>query len=294
MIRNPETKNQRGCSLKKKHVFFLLFGLLAVFVFFWMSLSRNSELKLSEREKQILWHSWSGLAELSEYSPHADSLLQFYDANKVLAKYVDEESFQVLEKPKGQTFFFVYADPMKKELLPGQAKIAAQFEKETVSLEVFDFNFHPLVQGLFFAHELKHAKDFCTGLEGLEEPLSPPWLSGELRAHTICYLILNDFTEGGWREAVLESRTTRESYALSQGKKSEAFTFGAFPEDSARVAALFQVKALTRQDYDALLTQLNIDANMMNIRHHVGDDQKAFVNGALEFLGEFYSRYYPQ
>jgi hypothetical protein len=126
-------------------------------------------------------------------------------------------------------------------------------------------------------------------VEAYSQPYSPEWLAGEYRAHLTIWRILNEFTQDQWRKISEASRVERESLSVVQNHLPTAFTLGVVPGDSARVAGLFQ--SLKWNDYNALLTQLVVDANVQNIHYHAGRDTLAFQNGVMEFMSVFYSKY---
>ena len=254
-----------------------------------VSCSQQTEPKLTVRERQLIESSRSSLAQLAETSQAAKELLLFFDNEATLAKYIDKETFQVVEDPQSPHFFYVVADTTKPVLGEQRSYVAAEFDIGIRCLTLYDYQFSGLVQGLFLAHELQHAMDCVLGGEKVSTFISVEWLMGEYHALWTVKEILNQHTEGEWEEIALTSRAKRESLSIALGHDTSFFTFGPAPGDSSRIVALFG--NLAPDDYNSLVTQMIIDANMYNVKEIAGADTMLFFNGALDFLETFYSTY---
>lgn len=250
----------------------------------------NEALALSPSEVALINKARSDLAELAKVSSSAKEALALFDSCNVPAKFFADGQLQVVTAPpQGKPFFFVVCNPTPKDLLsPGQVEVAAMFNADIQSMIINNCGFANFINGLFLAHELQHAYDFLSGVEPVSAAGSYEWIAGEYRAHNRVYMILDDYTKGGWKKLAARSAQVRDSIVRSIGGSESAAPMGAIPGDSALLVGLFP--NLSYVDLSALNTQLNVDATMIMFRSRKISDSM-FNERAMGFLQGFYNRY---
>lgn len=279
----------------KKHVVMCLLCVVAVVIMAGCSSDQPDlpevpvQPTLTAHERAVLTRAHESLVWLAHQSEVAKSILAFYDLNAVPATRLANGDLLTVDSSRALTYFYVWVHPESVSVAHNTAVVAATFDMDTRALSLCDGDFSRISRGLFLAHELPHASDWVTGQEPYSEPLSPEWLYGELRAHMVVRIILDQFTDGRWEEIVSLSRDEREQLVLSMGRRPEAFTLNALPNDSVRVAELFD--SLSYSDISFLLTQLTVDANVTNVERYAGAGTEQALQGIMEFLGVFYGKY---
>lgn len=243
---------------------------------------------LTDREERIISSAISSLQLLADSSETAAGLLTFVLENAIRARYMDDGNLQIVDDASSDYYFIVYAYPDTMMWGAGEVSVAATFLQDNRTLGIYDAKFTPLVKGILFSHELQHAFDFVTGAEPLSDPFSPEWLFGEFNAHHAEYSVLNEWTHGRWKEAVLESRAARDSFLVAEDHRPTAFTMSPMVGDSIRITKLFG--DLSYQDLSVLSTRLTFDANILNIQHYAESDSLR-QGGIFEFLNAFYERF---
>jgi hypothetical protein len=148
-----------------------------------------------------------------------------------------------------------------------------------------------LARGLMLAHELEHARDCLLNGEPDSKVLSESWLMGELNAHAKVMLVLNEWTQGGWKKIVSASRERREAMTASRGHRPESSVFGQLPEDREAFAKQFGV--LDDVTIGLLFFQLDVDANLLNINvqmQRYGRPEAEAMGHYLEVLHALYAQ----
>lgn len=250
---------------------------------------KNSTPALSEQENALLSTYVSGLEAIATKSPAADSLLAFYRSSATVARPLQDGNIQVLEAAKNpQQFFFVV--PVVSEhvtSVPGEGVIAAAYSEQVMRLN--NNSFTDFVRGILLAHELVHAQDELLHGEPPSDFLSDIWIAGEGHAHFVVYSILNEYTQNRWREQAVESAHERRRWAIDHGYSKAAMSFSPLPSDSLRIVSI--VGELSRADFDMLLTQFIVDANMLNIKEVTEGNPQDYQVLAHEFLYTYYARF---
>ncbi|MFA6511676.1 MAG: hypothetical protein WCV86_00920 [Patescibacteria group bacterium] len=247
----------------------------------------DTSTSITSEELRIITSMEDALAQLATKSPTAKGLLEFYQQNAMKAHFIDNQTFSVMEVPTSSTPFFIVAEPQPREHGANETYVAVSFDMDSSRMLLHETRFSPLVKGLYFAHELVHAADWLSGNEPLSEPLTPEWLYGEYRAHSITSRVLNEYTKGGWLTLVQESIAARKRVAKEDGQDPTSYILGEVPGDVQLINTLLGTMDLNNMN--AMLTQLTVDANMLAIEDRITDPDAAMKTD-IHFLHAFYAQ----
>ncbi|MFH1236351.1 MAG: hypothetical protein V1685_05455 [Parcubacteria group bacterium] len=250
------------------------------------------DFKLTPDEQRVFDFCDSSLTSVARKSHTADSLLRFYRAHGVPARYMGSGQIKVLSTTEDSLFFFVYVNQSGDSTIGAhEAKVVATFSIPARSLGIEMCGFSKFVQGMMLAHELSHAVDCLVNHEPNSEALSDDWLMGEINAHHTTYAILNEYSKDTWGKLVRDSREERLKTALAGGHSNQSFTIGNMPGDSSRIVSCMKTIKLpwSVQDFNVLATWMTVDANMVNISIVAGSSDQDRMNGMGMFMRAFYS-----
>lgn len=223
--------------------------------------------ELPPDQSRILREARQGLQALTEQSPHALTLLRFYDTRRLLG-YVDNSTIRAFETSPtdGVRRFYVVGNPTRR-LEAGDTGVYAEFScYPHPVMTLHDSNASSMTRGLLLAHELEHARDCLLNGEPESEQFSDVWLQGELNAYRTTQRILNELSNGAWtRSLVPNSWRERQAILTSQGRNLQESAFGDLPSDRSRFTSVFPFIDHDLGFLSYLGTQMNLDANGYNV-----------------------------
>ena len=149
-----------------------------------------------------------------------------------------------------------------------------------------------LTRGLMLAHEVGHAQDCLLHGEPETNQIDDNWLVGELNAHAKVMMILNEWTDGGWKKIVAASQERRVAMTVAMGKRPESSLFGQLPEDREMFVAQFgELDDISAGLY---FFQLDVDANIKNVNTQMknyGRPEEEAMAHYIDVIRALYAKY---
>jgi hypothetical protein len=236
----------------------------------------------------MIGRSLEGLVRLAGKSPLAAEDLAFVRRVSVPAVYNGADSIKVVIAPAREPYFFMVADPTPRPL----GLIANFYCLQHPYMSLFNIREMEAAQPFALVHEIRHAYDCLIGHEPLTPMMSPLWLLGEADAYQHASIVLDQATDGGWKQVVGKSIERRRQIAGERGYSSDALIPKSVTGDDVLIRA--SMPGLDQHSLDFFALQLVVDAGYQMIgessrrKYRSAEETE---NALINFMAEFYKQF---